>query len=625
MARPFVVLLLFAGLALAGAPAPERGQPDARKGLSDPDPQVRLRAALHLARQRDEQAIGVLIDLLAELPAGQSRQAEQALQAVAQEWAPLLTFPRDDEVTRRIRRDAWAAWWRNTDGPALLAAFRRRTLSPEQADQIRALVAQLDHKVYARREAAVATLVARGPAVVPLLRQALPGATLEQVRRIQVCLKRIAASADQKTLPPVAARLLTLRRPPGAEEALLAYLPFTDDTLMQWEVVKALKGFAARGATPNPVLVKALSDRDPRRRAAAAEVLTGAGKGEARAAVRKLLADPDPTVRLRAAVALACAADRDAVPVLIDLAADLPADRRWQAEEILHHLAGAKAPQREPAENAAALQRYRDAWRAWWRENGPMTRLAPQPVPPPLLGFTVIAAVIDQNRANSRVLEVDQHGKVRWQFDGVNFPVDVHVLPGDRVLISEHYGRRVTERDFRGNILWQKNDLPALPYNVQRLANGNTFVCTSVGLMEFDAAGKTVLDIRAACIAACKTPDGQMIYLTRGGKCVRLDAAGKQLKSFVSGQDNSTGCQIDFTPRGRILVGKPSQNAIEEFDLEGKSLWQRVRTGSATVMRNGHVIQVNYGAGSVAEFDRAGRGVWQYQVPGYNPFMARKR
>src|SRR6266540_3616034 len=61
------------------------------------------------------------------------------------------------------------------------------------------------------------------------------------------------------------------------------------------------------------------------------EVLAGVANAEVRPAVRKLLADPDLAVRLRVAVALACAADRQAVPVLIDLLADLPGEHRWQA------------------------------------------------------------------------------------------------------------------------------------------------------------------------------------------------------------------------------------------------------------------------------------------------------
>src|SRR5262249_62159191 len=99
------------------------------------------------------------------------------------------------------------------------------------------------------------------------------------------------------------------------------------------------------------------------RRAGAAQVPAGLGRAGARPTVRKLLAAPDPAVRLRVAVALACAADRKAVPVLIDLLADLPRGELWQAEEILHRLAGATAPQMEPADDAAARATYRDAWK----------------------------------------------------------------------------------------------------------------------------------------------------------------------------------------------------------------------------------------------------------------------
>src|SRR5262249_16506213 len=80
---------------------------------------------------------------------------------------------------------------------------------------------------------------------------------------------------------------------------------------------------------------------------------------------------------------------------------------RWQAEEILHRVAGTTAPQSEPGDDRAARTKYRDAWKAWWKDNGATTKLAAQPVPPPLLGFTVIAAIADTNPSNSRVLEVD--------------------------------------------------------------------------------------------------------------------------------------------------------------------------------------------------------------------------
>src|SRR5207249_4632549 len=109
---------------------------------------VRLKAALALAQaeQLDEEAITVLIDLLAVLPPPQRRLAEQALQQVAEEWSPTPALAGDDEISRRILRDAWAGWWRNADGQGLLAAFKKRTLSPEQTAKAVALIADLTDK-----------------------------------------------------------------------------------------------------------------------------------------------------------------------------------------------------------------------------------------------------------------------------------------------------------------------------------------------------------------------------------------------------------------------------------------------------------------------------------------------
>src|SRR5207245_4027544 len=111
-----------------------------------------------------------------------------------------------------------------------------------------------------------------------------------------------------------------------------------------------------------------------------------------------------------------CAADQQAVPVLIGLLADLPGEQQWQAEEILHGLAGAKAPQLRIADDAATRQKCREAWRAWYAAHGAKAKLAPRPLPPLLLGFTTIAAFSPPpDRTKSRILAVDRHGKVGGQ------------------------------------------------------------------------------------------------------------------------------------------------------------------------------------------------------------------
>jgi HEAT repeat protein len=617
-----------AAAAKAEAASANGGNAEARKRLSNPDPQVRLKAALRLAGQVDEQAINVLIELLAVLPAPERRQAERALQVIAEEWSPTPALAGDDEISRRILCDAWAGWWRNTDGQALLAAFKKRTLTPDQTTQALSDIVALDDNEFATRERAAAQLVKLGAPVVPLLRQARPGTSLEQSRRIAQCIQQIANAHATDRLPAVAARLLALRKPAGATATLLAYAAFTEDDVMQAEVTEALHRLAGLNAQPDASLVEGLHDALPVRRTLAGEVLAAVADSEVRAAVRKLLADPDRAVRLRVAVALACAADRDAVPVLIDLLADGPADQVWQAEEMLRTVAGGKGPTRWLADDAAERRKARDAWRTWYAAHGGKLRLVPQPLPPPLLGFTTITAFSPPpDRTRSRVIEVDRLGKLRWQFT-CHYPVDVHVLGHNRVLLTEMEARRITERDFKGNIHWQV-DLPE-PFCIQRLPGGNTFVVCRSRLLELDSAGKTVFDQPVKdIVAARKLPDGQIVYLTGTSKCVRLEASGKPVRTFDgSGENGDCACVLDLTGRGSLLVSQCGKNTAEEFDLEGNSLWRTpgpVAPGVVTEVRNGHLMLAIFTQGTVAELDRSGKTVWRYEVPGYNPFLARKR
>ena len=70
-----------------------------RKLLADPKPTVRLRAALALAQARDANSVSTLIQLLAELPVAQGRNAEEYLSNLAGDQSPKLTLT--DDASRR--------------------------------------------------------------------------------------------------------------------------------------------------------------------------------------------------------------------------------------------------------------------------------------------------------------------------------------------------------------------------------------------------------------------------------------------------------------------------------------------------------------------------------------------
>jgi hypothetical protein len=373
-------------------------------------------------------------------------------------------------------------------------------------------------------------------------------------------------------------------------------------------------------------VVKALGDAAPRTRAGAAEALCRAGGAEAVGPVRKLLADADLSVRLRAAAGLVGAGDREAVPALIDLVALLPREQSWQAQEYLLRLAGDGAPESSGTDDDAGRRKARDAWAAWWKANASRTDLARLSAVQVTLGYTVVCLVGDNGMG--RVVELGRDGKVRWQVEGLNYPVDAWVMGGNRVLVGEYNGRKVTERDLSGKVVWEKA-MPASVVNVQRLANGNTFIAAQSVLLEVDRGGKEVFAHRRPTTdvwAAYRSADGTTTFFTNGGQCVRLDRAGKEVKSFPLGAGGSWTSGIDVTPAGRILAANHNANRVEEYTADGKKVWEASAPQITTATRaaNGNTIVCSYFSNRVFEMDRNGKVVWEYK-DSLHPFRARRR
>jgi HEAT repeat protein/outer membrane protein assembly factor BamB len=600
--------------------------PAVRKLLADPKAVVRSRAALALAQQQDADSFPVLIDLLGVLPAEERRPIEGVLFDLAGEWAPGL--PRsDDPLARRIHRDVWAAWWRATDGPTLLEEFRKRTLTPETTARARELVSKLGDGSFTERERADEELIGMGRLILPVLRTATRDPDAEIGRRAGSILERIE-KAPSDALPLTAARLVALRKPAGAAEVLLAFLTSVEGEDLAAEVQTTLTAVAVRDGKPEPALVKALGDSSLRIRAAAAEALCRAGP-EGVSAVRKLLADADLSVRLRAAAGLLGAGEKEAVPVLIDLVAALPREQSWQAQEHLLRLAAADAPETGGTEDEAGRKKARDAWAVWWKANAEridLTRLNTAPV---TLGYTVVCLVEDNG--NGRVVELGRDGKVRWKIEGLQYPVDAWVVPGNRVLVGEYNGMKVTERDLTGKVVWEKTNLPGRVVNVQRLANGNTFIAVQNALLEVDRTGKEVSAYRRPTNdiwAAYRSADGSTIFFTNGSQCVRLDRSGKEVRTFALGAGGGGGWTsgIDVTAQGRILASIHNNNRVEEYAPDGKKVWEGAAPAITTATRaaNGNTIVCSYNSNRVFEMDRNGKVVWEHKDT-LHPFRARRR
>jgi HEAT repeat protein len=594
--------------------------PEVRKLLKDPKPTVRLRVALALAEFKDADAISELIGLIGELPVVQGRQGEEYLATLAGDAAPKV--PLNDDASRAKCRDAWAAWWKKSEGNVPLEDIRRRTLNEATRDKATALLKKLGDESFAVRETAQNELKALGVAIIPILRQHSRDPDPEISAR---CRKTLEELEKEKAMPisVVAIRLVALRKPAGSAEALLAYMPSAEDELISAEVQAALNAVPLRDGKPDPVLLKALDDPTAMRRAAAGEALCHAG-AEGRAAVHKLLKDADGTVRLRVALALASTRDKAAVPTLIDCLADMPLEQASQAEALLRQTAGDAAPKEMLGADAESRKKVREAWAAWWKANSGSVELARINTSKRMLGYTLICLA-----NNGRVMEIGLDGKERWHIDGLNNPWDAHVLSGDRVLIAEFNGGRVTERNFKGDVLWER--AAPNPIACQRLPNGNTFIVCRNQLQEVTRDGKEVFKHDRpdySIMGAQKLRNGKVIFFTNNGTAHRLDASGKEEKSFNVGQFGQMwGGGGDVLANGNVVAPQWNSSKVIEYDQDGKQLWEAgvQWPHSAVRLPNGNTLVSSQNTNKITEINKAGKVVWEHQCSNGQPFRVRRR
>jgi HEAT repeat protein len=591
--------------------------------LKDPKPTVRMRAALALAAVKDQDAIPVLIDSLGKLDEEHARPAEEVLARLAGSQAPSVALGKD-EATRKRCRDVWTTWWASMKDKELIDYFRKNTLDDADRDKFMGLIRQLGSDSFRARQKAMASLVAYRSAAVPLLRQATQNTDLEISRRAEQCLAKIQA-APGAGLSATFARVMGVRKPEGAVDVLLAYLPFADDDSVLEEVRGSLAAMALADGKPHKSLVAALRDRLPERRAVAAEALLQAGLTGEKQAMVPLLKDADLTVRLRVAQALAGAREKAAVPVLIDLLTQLPGEEAWKAEEVLRRLADDKAPTLALGSDNAARQKAREAWAAWWKDHGSKTDLARVERAPRLLGYTVISQY--SNRGIGQVVEVGKNGKKRWSFEGLTYNTfDLQVLRGERLLLAEYNTSKVTERDFKGKVVWELS-FPN-PISVQRLRNGNTLVAGRNIIAEYDKNKKEIYKITRNnydIYGARKVRNNQVVMITNGGQVIRMDTKGKELANFTTGSIGYYGC-LEALPNGNVMVALYGNNKVAEYDPKGKQVWEATVQwpSSCTRLPNGNTLVCCQDTRQIVEFDRKGKKVWEHTING-RPYCARRR
>jgi len=545
------------------------------------------------------------------------------LVAVPVLWAG--TAADDGAEQAKILKEAGIA----SDGPGLIKYFKTRTPSPGDQARFTELVRALGDKSFAVREKASKELIAIGEPVLPFLKKALRDGDLELTRRAGVCIRAIER-VPFSTLTAAAARLLALRRPDGAAEVLLAYLPFADwdavgDNLLEALQVVGLTGKAPKLA-PLPAVADAIKDKNPRRRAAAAHVLGYVGSAY-RKALARLLADPEPLVRYHAAAGLMRARDPKAVPALIALLEDAPLQLAWRAEDWLVRIAGEKAPSLagDPGE-PAQRKKWRGSWDDWWNNNKSHINLAKLDLNDSVLGVTMTCEMDGIGQVGGRISEFDRNGNLRWSIEeNFSSPTDFQRLPGGRVLVAEHWAQKVTERDRQGKIVreWKLADKPV---TCRRLANGNTFMATYTEILEMSAAGTTVFSFKTQGMiyCACMLRNRHILYINSAGNVIELDEQKKQVKNFTLG-GAGYWASIEPLPNGRYLIALAGADRVVETDAAGKIHWEVSvsKATGATRLANGNTLVASSDGRFAVEVNRAGKEVWKKTTKG-RPFWARR-
>jgi HEAT repeat protein len=586
-----------------------------RKLLLDPAPLVRFHAARALTRAAEPEAVSTLISLLNDPDDREAfEMVSNVLSDLAGDLGPISGTGKDEEF-RRKAQDIWARWWRGTEGPVLLDELKRRTPTDADRARVQGLILKLGDGSFQVRKKATEELIRLEELAMPSLKQVVKNPPdLEMRMRCEHCVAAIEAAERRfRSRLPAIGRLIALRKAPGSAETILAYLPYLDDDGLIEELQHTLDALSLSDGQSQPVLLKALTDKAWIRRAAAAQALCAGRRADHREAVRDLLKDPEPSVRLKVAVALTGSGDADAVPALIALVAELPVEQSTLAEDYLSQLAGEAGPQNLP-ENEEDRKARSAAWSAWWQAHKDQITLADPTrerfaptLQTSLHGYTLLV----QPQTNT-VTELGRDGKPRWSLTGLTVPRDAQVLPGQRVLVVEQ--NRVTERDLRGKVLWQKQIQQ--PLSVQRLRNGNSFITCPTQLIEMDRAGKEVQKVmlNRGVKAARRLPDGHIVAFSFGNEVVHLDRTGRELKRTPV--DCGGAGVNEVLDNGHVLALSPGNGNIIEFDIDGKVVNRFDVQGAAHGFRlpNGHTL-VTVGGTKYIELDKKWQPVKETTLP----------
>ena len=544
-----------------------------------------------------------------------------------------------------------AAGIKGDDFDGMLKYLKSRTLTDGDLSKIADLIKKLGDEDFDTRNTASADLEKLGPPAIGPLKLAAKDDTTnpESQYRSKDVLKRME-KVPHAEIAAACVRALAKAKKPEAVPVLLAYLPLADSAGVSDAIRDTLVAYAVVDGKPSQLLLDALADKNPIRRAAVGVALLGSGENAEvlKAVLPKVLAaaktetDPEAKFAMTFAVLLT-GRDKAAMPLLLDLLPGMSRSQVWQVEDLLVQLSGKDAPKARCIQgNKESFVKAQKAWTEWWGKAGEKLDLAKAELSSRIQGRLFVLSHNYNFNAQGMLIEYGADEKERNRVAGMGYPMDVAFTGDGRMWLAEQNTSSIVERDLAGKQITTRQiliDMPGggrqggQPQGVQMMDDGGVMAVCRNALVIYDKKG----DIKTKyarpnnpnfgnhdITAAVKMKNGEIAVLVQnqgpqGQKpsIIFLDKEGKEIeKKTVSVPTASYQGAIVESGEGRLLVTESMK--VTEYDIKtGKSVWEKGglnQPRSVQRLPNGNTLILHNNPGVLIEVTPDGETAWTFNT-----------
>lgn len=495
-----------------------------------------------------------------------------------------------------------------SDGHSLIQFLARRSEDKVDPIQIKALITKLGDDNFDTREQTSATLNAIGIAALPDLKIASKSPDVEVSRRAKDCIQRIE-EGSRKFVVAASIRLLGSKKPEGALQALINYAQFSELDQTTEDLIQALTSTGSENGSPSKLILDAIRSNKPLAKTVCAEALANINPDLFKKETLPFLKSDEARTRYKVALAFAKLGDKRSIEPIVN---SISSVSQWESS-VLDHLLRKLMPLDAPPVGLSQPELQKE----WGKRTADTSKILESQLASNAknIGKTLVV-LLDAGR----IIMLDSSNNIIWKVDNLQFPLDAQILPDEKVLVAEHQGNKVTERNKKGEILWEKKIDG--PLAVQKLEDGSIFIASKSNVVFVDQKGKEISEftppnaepIMKANIAS--NGDLCLVLSTPQGnaKFVRFDKTKKPIVSYDIDVRTSGG-KVDILPNGNSLITEVYGNRVIEFNNEGKEVWhfECEQPVAAVRLPNGNTLVTSMTQMKALEVDSKGKEIWSYK------------